>query len=117
MLFDILTEHAERCAATTEHAIGPTPEHRLSIPTGKFCPIGFPQQSRGDGFNIVDKGGQEHRWRQFDQEVHVIGFPIAFDERATPLFQQPCKRANQMVTHGRRQAFPTILSDENQVEV
>lgn len=117
MLFDVLAEYAERRPTTTEYAIRPTPEYRLSIPMSKFRPIGFTQQSRGDGLHIVDEGGQEHRWRHFDQEVHVIVFAIAFDERATPFFQQRCKCPHQVFTHHRRQAFPTVLGDENQMEV
>src|SRR5262245_66257268 len=37
LLFDILLQHTERCSSTTQHAIGATPEHGLTIPPCQFC--------------------------------------------------------------------------------
>lgn len=85
MLFDVLPEHTERCAATTEDTIGPTPEHRLAVPAGQLLSISFPQEPRRNGLQVIDEGGHEHRRWQFDQQMHMIRFPIALDERAAPL--------------------------------
>lgn len=77
LLCDVLAEHTAWRPTTTEHAIRPTPEPRLAIPTSQFGPIGFPQQPGGDGFDVVDTGGQEHRWWQLKEEMQVIRFAVA----------------------------------------
>gem|GEM_PF-4366140 len=113
MLFDVLTEHTERCAATTEHTIRPTPEHWLAVPAGQLLSIGFPQEPRRNGLQVIDAGGHEHRRRQFDEEMHMICFAMALHERATPFSQECRKRPLQVLTHRGCQTLAAVLRDDN----
>ena len=101
MLFNVLAEHTERCTTTTEHTIRPTPQHRLTVPLRQCWTIGFTEQPGGDSFDVVDKGGHEHRRRQFDQEMHMIGFAIAFQQCSSPLLEQSRKGPHEVFAHGR----------------
>ncbi len=113
LLFDVLTQHTERCAATTEHTIGPTPEHRFVVPPRQLLGIGFPQEPRRHGLQVIDEGGHAHRWRQFDEEMHMIRFAIALDQCAPPLVQQRCKCPREVLAHSRGQALAAILCHNN----
>ena len=84
LLLDVLLDDFEWCAAATQDAVTAAPKHRFLINTHQIRLEFIAKSATGPGFKGVHKIGQRRRRRQFEQQMNMVRFAIAFQQLASP---------------------------------
>src|SRR6266568_983777 len=65
----------------------------------------------------VNQMGKRHFRRVFNQQMHVVIFPVTLNQDCLKVLADLCKEVAQSLMGNSSQHFPAVLGDEDQVDM
>lgn len=113
LVLDVLPDDRQRRTPAACCEIARRPQ---VIPVCPY-PVVLAKHPAGDPFECVHELGDRDLRRVLNQEVHVIVFAVALQERGLEVLARGPEHSREVIDHLSREHSAPVLSNEDQVDV